>query len=225
MNNKGDFLLYLIFTIIILIIGAILYFVYLNEDGSKLGLGNTDSNFLGEFKSKLPPTKDLKDKDAFQNTYHILAKIKLDMKIELEDKNLIFDGNPTFLISDRKFVLKDPTLNEFSGTVEKTGFSGYVNEIQTKEDSMEIMSQLTCDFKNIEQIQIKNIYLDIENANIIGEINVQDKKYELNKTYLKLKGFSGDLKFVPDKEDIFVNLDGNIGYLELRDNQVITILK
>jgi len=131
MNSKGDFLIYIIFTIIILIIGAILYFVYLNDNSNN---SYQDSNFLGEFKSKLPPMKESQTKEAFENSYPFTAKIKLDMKIEIDDQNIIFYGSPNFLINDRQFIIKDPTLHGFSGIIENKGISGYIENIKTTED-------------------------------------------------------------------------------------------
>ncbi len=229
-NQKGDFILYLIFTIVILLIGAILYYVYLGSSNNSDGLPNLDGNFLNEFKSKLPNNDPSLNDATYSNSYSIVAKLNLDMPIQIYDKNLNILGNPIVLINKRKITVKDPLFTEFTGNFTKEGMKGELDSIiagDSGETNIELKSQFESDFTNIEEISVNDIYLDLENSNIKGKVTIQDKAYDLNKSYLKIKGFKGKLTIVPnnDNNSAYVKLDGNVGYFEMIDNQIVTTLK
>jgi len=224
-NEKGDYILYMIITVLLVLIGAIFYYVYTGDGVDYSTSNNSDSNFISEFKSKMPNTNAFSE-ETYANQYPIKAKLSLDMKIEINDKNISISGEPEFSISERPFVLLDPKISGFTGTIDKTGLTGGAININGDEYNLEIRSQLTTGFNNIKSITIKDIQLNIENSNIIGELDIQNKPHILNKSYLQIKGFSGDLKIVPnDNNSPEIILDGNVGYLKIIDGIEETTLK
>ena len=58
MNSKGDFFIYLIFAIVIILIGAIIFYVYQGQDGLNIFNKNKNVDFSSSEKTpnKLPPT-------------------------------------------------------------------------------------------------------------------------------------------------------------------------
>lgn len=216
-NQKGDYILYLIITILAILIGAILYYVYTGDSGDFNNTNNSDSNFISEFKSKMPNT-DAFVKETYATQYPINAKLTLDMKIEITDKDVIISGNPELIVSERPFILENPKLTGFTGIIDKTGLNGGITKIIGDNFDLDIRSTINTSFNNIKKITVQNIELDLENSNINGQINIQNKPHTLNKSYLQIKGFSGDLIIIPgDNNFPEVQLDGNIGYLKIID--------
>jgi len=220
MNEKGDLILYIIFSIIILVIGFIVYFVYLDADLSNV----QDTNFIQDFKTKLP-VKDQLDNTIYDNSYIVHAKFLLDNKIELEDKNIIVIGNPSIDVSNRPFIIQDPELINFSGSINKNTLEGIVTHINNDGAQLEINSSINFNLEEISKVIINKTQLNLENSKVTGTINVQGKEYSLDKAYLKLKGFIGTLTIEPDNNSAYLMLDGNIGYLELIDSISVTTLK
>lgn len=216
-NQKGDYILYIIITILAILIGAILYFVYTGSD-SPNNSTTQDSNFISEFKSKMPQKDVFNNSENYTTTYPIKAKIALDMKIEINDKNVLILGNPNLIVSERSWTLENPELTGFTGTIDKTGLSGGLNRAIGNTFDLDIRATTNINYENIESIIIKDIELDLENSNINGELDIQGKPHALNKSYLQIKGFSGDLKIIPGNDSLpQVELDGNVGYLKIID--------
>lgn len=225
-NQKGDYILYLIITILAILIGAILYFVYTGgyDDSSS---GNTlDSNFISEFKAKVP-NKDILLSTEYTTQYPISASFDLDIKIEIDDKNVIIDGNPSIIISERSFKVNNPELTNFIGIIDSTGLDGGINTINGKDFDLDIRARANISFDLIDSIKIKDIELNLESSNISGQLNIQSKPHTLNKSYLQIKGFSGNLTIIPgqDHNSTKVELDGNVGYLKIIDGIEETVLK
>ena len=235
LNQRGDFILYLIVTIVIILIGAILYYVYLSGDSNNsLDKTISDNNFFSEFKSKLPNTNTntIDNPETFTNSYLIYTKLALDIKLELEDKNLEINGYPSINLNNRIFKIKDPILTNFTGYIDNTGIIGTTQNINAINAILEISSNIDTNYDNIDSIIINNVYLDLESSNINGILNVQDtntinsdKNFNLNKVYLKMKGFLGNITLTKTNDQTYVEMDGNVGYLQIIDNVSITTLK
>lgn len=223
MNQKGDFLLYIIFTIIILLIGAILVYVYLMPQDN-INIDNPDSQSL-TFKMQYPD-KTISE-TTYQKTYPIKAKFKLDMSLIIADKNVNIFGKPEIMVSEHPFEIKNPNLVGFSGTIDKTGLLGNVSKIVSNDVSLDLRASINSNLQNIDKILIDNMYLDMEIPNITGELKILDKDRKLNKSYVQIKGFSGKLTILSDlgNQDYTVDLDGNVGYLKYIDGVEETILK
>lgn len=223
-NQKGDFILYIIVTILVIFVGAILYYMYLEPENNTSTI--TDSNFISEFKSKMPEKEII---ETYPNTYKIYAKLDFDMKLELQDKNIIFEGNPKIIVSEREFNLIDPILSNFSGYLDNTGIYGSANKLFNKSAHLDLRSEISSNYEDIDKIEIEDTYFDLEQSNTIGIIKVQDREFNLNKGYLKIKGFLGKATIkstgTEDNKKMYVELDGNIGYLKIIDNGLETVLK
>jgi len=221
MNKRGDFLLYIIFTIIILLIGAILVYVYvMPQDANSTSTGDTI-----DFRTQYT-TKNVTE-TLYTKQYPIKTKLRLEMGLDISDKNINILGKPEILVSERIFILKDPTLTKFSGTLDKTGLQGNVDSINSKDASLDLRTSVSTSFQNIDKLTINNMYLDLETPNISGELDISGKLRTLNKSYLQIKGFNGKLTVIPDlnKEYATLELDGNVGYLKYIDGVEETILK
>lgn len=245
LNQKGSFILYISFTIILLLIGAIIYYVYLENSTTHSRISSThfgtsptntekntkknvNNNLLEKLKEKLPPSKIQTPKEKYENSYKISAKLYLNSAFDVKDKNIDIIGKPTLIFGElgkREFIIKDPKLVDFSGSFTNKEFTGTLTNIITNTDELEILSKLDSNYSDIKEIDIDNLDIDFEGANITGTINIQNKTYNLDKVYLNIKGFSGNAKITPDKNSAYLELNGSLGYFDMIDNQVETTLK
>jgi hypothetical protein len=221
MNQRGDFILYIIFTIVLLLIGAILVYVYMFPADANNNANNNTISFNNQYLSKnIIET-------AYSKQYPIKTKFKLDMRIDVSDKNVLLYGKPKIMISERQFSLKEPILSGFSGAITKSGLEGNVNSISSKEYELDLRSSIFVGLEEVDKLIIEEMYLDLESPNISGELDIAGKSRTLEKSYLQIKGFNGKLTILPDLDKEFATLvlDGNVGYLKYIDGVEETILK
>ncbi len=226
MNQKGDFFIYIIFSIVILLIAAIIFYVYQGNDGFNVFNKDLDVNFSNSLdntlnNSKLPQTT-VQKLDTYKNSYAFKAEITINNSYELKDNNISIEGKPTLKISDRDFVLKNPYLSHFKGSIGNT-LEGYVNTIYIDDSEIIIKSKIYSDFNDIEKITIEDLKINFENTNINGKLYYENKAYDLNKAYLNFKGFEGDAIINPKKNTI--TFDGKIGYLKFKVDGLTTTLE
>ncbi len=216
LNQKGDILLYIIFTIILIIIGAIIYYVYLNYDFNS----NKDENtsVLNNLKSKLP-SKNVSNV-SYSNNYKFNAKINYFEYIKINNSNLFINGKPNISFNNSLFMLSEPTIYNFEGNLSSENIVGFANYINGKDYNLNINSDITVDYSDVENIIINDFYYDLERSNINGTIKIDTSgDINLNKAYLKIKGFKG--KVIYDPEENILEFDGNIGYIKVKNDGLV----
>jgi len=220
MNQRGDFLLYIVFTVVLLLIGAILVYVYLTPQDN-----NSNNGEAIDFKTQYP--SKLITESVYSKEYPIKAKLVFEVPLNVSDKNVSLFGKPEIIVSERIFIVKDPVLGSFSGTLTKTGLEGNVKTITSKDTSLDLRTAISINFGTIDKLIIDDMYLDLEAPNISGTLDISGKSRALDKSYLQIKGFKGKLTILPDldKEITTLELDGNVGYLKYIDGVEETILK
>lgn len=224
MNCKGDFFIYLIFSVVIILIGAIIFYVYQGQDSFNLFNKNQDLNFssLEKTSNKLPPTNSTALKDNYKNTYDFKAEIQINDIFELKDNNIYIYGKPKIIIAEREFLLKDPYLINFEGTLSNT-IEGHVESILFEDSEIKIKSKISLDYNDIDKLIIEDLKINFENTNITGIVYLDTSNLNLDKAYLNFKGFIGTATINPKKNTIM--FEGKIGYLKVKNNSVTTTLE
>lgn len=221
MNQKGDFFIYLIFSIVILLIGAIIFYVYQGQDSFDWFSKDKDLNFSNSFKdnNKLPATNNTQKLDVYKNSYDFKAEIGINTTYDVKDNNISIIGKPTI---SNILILKNPYLSHFNGAIGET-IEGYVNTIYFEDSEIIVKSKVNFDLNDIDKMVIEELKINFENTNISGKIFLENNTLDLDKAYLNFKGFTGNATINPKNNTI--TFEGKIGYLKIKNKGLTTTLE
>ena len=90
--------------------------------------------------NKLPPTNSSL-KENYKNTYDFKAEIQLKDTFKLKDNNISIEGKPKIIIAEREFLLTNPYLISFEGSINNT-IEGYVESIHFENSEIKIKVKL-----------------------------------------------------------------------------------
>ena len=194
MNNKGNIIVTIV---LLLLIGAIIYFSYANQVPTKNDVKNSISTAKNSISSGLTDklTKnDEKTKDNLVPKQDFNSFVKFNAEINTKSFNintnqLTIKGLVKGTCGDKKLELKNPTFYDFKGFLDlnKKTISGNAKKI-TIDDSI---LWLDCDLKlnNYKEIDINSMTGSFEENNVYFKIKTDNIDKEFKKAYVKIKDY------------------------------------